>query len=200
MSAIAAGIDPLPDGTEQLRRPLSRASGDGSGACPERPRSARRSSPCSCWSRSSARRSRRLTRPQPPRVRRSRSAPPPPSARHDRDRPGRALATARRHPLDGRARGAHRGDRDPPVGRDRDDRGLPRRCVRRGAVAARQRVPGPARAAAAGRDARLPPALRRAADGDRAERARVAVGRARDPRSDAVAAQPRLRRRRTGVR
>ena len=33
-------------------------------------------------------------------------------------------------------------------------------------------------------------------DRDRAQRARLAVGRARDPRPDAVAAQPRLRRRR----
>ena len=95
--------------------------------------------------------------------------------------------------LDRRARAADRGDRDRARGPRRRLGRLPRRPRRRGAVAARQRLPGAARAAAAGRHPRLPAALRGAADGDRAERPRLALGRARDPCPDAVAAQPGLR-------
>ncbi len=80
-------------------------------------------------------------------------------------------------------------------------RRLPRRLRRRDPFAADQRVPRPAGAAAADRAARLPPGeLRPAADGDRAQRARLAVGSPGDPRADAHAAQPRLRRGGAGER
>ena len=119
------------------------------------------------------------------------------SARHHRHRPGRPLAAARRDALDRRARAAHRRDRDHTLGADRHVGRLPRRVFRRGPVARGQRVPGPAGAAAAGGDPRLPAAHGRAAHGDRAERAGLAVGGAGDPRADAVAARARLRGRGT---
>ena len=113
MSAIAAGIDPLPDGTEQLpptviarkRRWFRRLPGKakvgaailavfilvaiiGPTIAPFDPTA---TTPGQALPLGAERH---------------------PPARHHRHRPGRALPAARRHALDGRARAAHRSDRD----------------------------------------------------------------------------------------
>ena len=129
---------------------------------------------------------------QPVAARAGRRAP----ARHHAERPGRAVPAPGRHPADPGAGDHRRRGRHRAGGDRRRDRGVPRRPLGRGAVAGHQRVPGHPVAAAADPAARLPAAEGPDGHDPRAQRARLAVGRAGDPGPDAGHPQPRLRRRR----
>ena len=91
-------------------------------------------------------------------------------------------------------------DRHRAVGLRRRHGGLPRRGLGRVPVPGLQRVPGHPGAAAADPAAGLPAAEGPAGHDPGAQRARLAVGRAGDPRADAGHPQPGLRRRLQGDR
>ncbi|MBO0814007.1 MAG: ABC transporter ATP-binding protein, partial [Actinobacteria bacterium] len=118
-------------------------------------------------------------------------------ARHHAGAAGRAVPVAgwRAEHAAGRVLG--RLGRDGAVRGHRGDRRLPRRLLRRPAFDAGQFLPGAARAAPAHRDLRVPARLRRQqrpADRPDHRHHRLGLRRPGAPRTDAVAAQPRLRR------